>query len=70
MPRYQFYFELPANPELGVQDFFMDIENQRLEKIVKEARGDWDAALKKLAKEYLDKIYRVDARVVNYRKVS
>lgn len=40
MPRYQFYFVLPENPELGVQDFFMDIENQRLEKIVKEARGD------------------------------
>ena len=70
MPRYQFYFRLPEHPDMGVSDIFMDIENIRLEKLVRDARGDFDKALKSLAKEYLDRIYKADVEVVSYRKVS
>ena len=70
MPRYQFYFRMPDHPELGVPDVFMDIENVRLEKLVREAQGDFDRALKGLAKDYLDRIYKADVEVVSYRKVS
>lgn len=70
MPRYEFSFKLIEHPEFGVTTFFMDIENVRLEKVVKESKGDFDKALKKLAKEYLDRIYKTEAEVVNYRKVS
>lgn len=70
MPRYEFSFKLPEHPEFGVQNFFMDIENMRLEKLVQDAHGDFHSALVKLAEDYLKGIYQAKAEVVNVRKVS
>lgn len=70
MPRYEFSFKIVEHPEFGVINFYMDIENVRLEKLVREAKGDFGTALKQLAADYLKAIHKAEVEVVNYRKVS